>query len=238
MEQKVTLYDIAGNAIKPGDTIIQYLGRSRSVRSGTVRELRAGKDGRLRVVADGDFKRVFLPGILLNVSALGVPTEREQRPEVWPDMMREYNGYHVTDVLGYEARAHDQVLFWYDSKHLCAGTIRSFGDNSMVATVPARHEGEVVQYITVKDRNFIIYEGDIPVPEELLFRKKPRQQRAKSTKKKETHKKEIDIAVAFMKELSQLYGRRENEQIAEEDFQTSVKELMVKFDIQGLAVDI
>lgn len=231
MDQKLPLYDIIGNEIKPGDAIVQYRGYHSVPAHGTVLEILAGKDGRPRVRADGDFKQAFLPKNLLNVSALGIRTKRRQRPMVWPELLREFNGQHVKDAFGYEARANDKVLFWHTTQQLAVGTIRSFSGNKLTITLPPLHEDEVVRYVGVEDRNFIIYTGELPIPEEKLYREKKRLPRPRPVSKKPRRRDNVSAIMAFCDQFSVVHADWAGGKISEEEYRTAVQDLMKKYGV-------
>lgn len=234
MDPKLTLYDIIGNEIKPGDAIVQYRGYVSIPAHGTVLEIIAGQDGRTRVLADGDFKRAFLPKSLLNVSALGITTKRRQRPTVWPELLREFNGKHVKDAFGYEARANDKVLFWYTTKQLAIGTIRSFGGNTLTITMPALHDDEVVRHVGVEDRNFIIYTGELPIPEEKLYREKRRQPQPKPIRKKPSNRDTLPAVLAFCNQFSLVHEEWTGGKLSEAEYRTAVQNLLKQHRIAHL----
>ena len=229
MNSNVQVFDVLGTPLLPGDRVVQYRGNSQKVRCGTITGLCTGRDGRSRIIADGDFSRAFLPKALLNLSALGVPLAPRERPVVYPDDCREYREYnrqHVRDMIGTEARAGDHVLFWMNSKTLASGDVHRFSGDSAVVTLTKDLDQKNHVRFSVRPTQFLIYEGKCPVPEGLLYQGKDARQKPAERPKQKTQQEKLKEAVTVIDIFWQLFAGWESGNVPDSEFRTSVDQLM------------
>lgn len=226
MDLNIQVFDVIGNRIKVGDLIVQYRGSGLEAGRGSVRSFRVGKDGRERILADGDFSRPFLPRSVLDITALGVALKPRKRSEVYPDKLREYNRRHIKDAVGTEARANDKVLFWVSSKQLGSGTIRYFGESSLTVLLDDPAGGRSFSNYTVKQCEFLILKGTCPVPEELLYHKRVPALKSVPARKKKTPWEKLREATEVIASFGNLFADWEAGKVADPDFRVSVELLM------------
>ena len=219
------VYDILGNVINVGDVILQYRGYTQDARIGSV-IYAVPYGGRTRVKADGSFKRPFTPNSTVNLTALGIPTVPRFRPEEYPDNMREFNRNHVRDAVGVEARAHDKVLFWVNAKQLAIGTIRYFcGDAVSIIIDPGLSTNVWTSY-QARNGQFVIFEGELPVPKSRLYHKKNAPPRPKRSSLQKSQREQLQEAREAITCFSALFQDWKNGQIETEAFRFSVDNLI------------